>query len=78
MDKKEFFMYYYNKNVETDREEVGVKLDGFVLPLKDGKQIGHNEFLDKFIDFLESEGWSFTGLSVQINADGNEIKDIDE
>ncbi|TFB19580.1 hypothetical protein E3U55_10485 [Filobacillus milosensis] len=79
MRRKEFIMNYSKpKNDELISEEKGVKLDGFVLPLKDGEQIGHNEFLNKFVDFLEAEGWSYTGMSVQIDANGDSIEDIDE
>ncbi|TFB13027.1 hypothetical protein E3U55_16745 [Filobacillus milosensis] len=79
MMRKEFFMNFYKKDEhEPESEEIGVKLDGFVLPLKDGEKIGHNEFLNKFLDFLEAEGWSYTGGSVQIDFDGNAIEDIDD
>ncbi|WP_408895319.1 hypothetical protein [Paenibacillus taichungensis] len=33
----------------------------------------NDEFLDKFIAFIESNGWGFGGGSKQIDEDGNDI-----
>ncbi|WP_240468550.1 hypothetical protein [Gracilibacillus sp. YIM 98692] len=73
--KKQMFINY--RRFKDNSEEKGVKLDGFVLPLENGGEVGHNEFMDEFIDFLESKGWCYTGSSQQINEDGKAIDDID-
>jgi uncharacterized protein YggL (DUF469 family) len=50
----------------------GVEISG-VLYADDG-DIDHNEFLDAFIDFVESKNWNFGGSVKTINEDGNTIK----
>ncbi|MVP01913.1 DUF469 family protein [Paenibacillus sp. N10] len=33
--------------------------------------LNHDEFLDKFIEFVEANGWQFGGGTKQINEDGD-------
>lgn len=40
-------------------KQTGVKIDGVIYSL-DGN-LGHNEFLDEFLKFIESKGWQFGG-----------------
>lgn len=42
-----------------------------------GEDIGNIQFLDTFIEFIESKGWSFGGGSYQIDETGKKIDDID-
>ncbi|MEH7544889.1 MULTISPECIES: hypothetical protein [Bacillaceae] len=55
---------------------VGVGIEGSIYTY-DGKDLGNNQFLDAFIEFIESKGWSFGGDSCQIDQDGKETDDID-
>lgn len=55
---------------------VGVKIEGCIYA-NNGVGLGHNEFLDAFIEFIENKGWSFGGGSIQIDEEGKKINDID-
>ncbi|WP_336773875.1 hypothetical protein [Paenibacillus sp. MMO-58] len=39
--------------------------------------LGHNEFLEAFIEFIESKGWQFGGGTAQIDASGERADDCD-
>ncbi|TKH39075.1 hypothetical protein C1I59_07440 [Paenibacillus polymyxa] len=52
----------------------GIKISGAVFATKGN--IDHDEFIDKFIEFVESNGWEFGGGSRLIDEDGNDIKEI--
>lgn len=54
---------------------VGVRIEGCIYA-NDGEDLGNNQFLDAFIEFIESKGWSFGGGNCQIDRDGKEIDDI--
>lgn len=54
----------------------GISIDGFVF--SDEGNLGHNEFWDAFIEFVESKGWYFAGVTCQIDEEGNQIESIDE
>lgn len=54
----------------------GVQLEGTIYT-NDGKDLGNNQFIDVFIEFIESKGWSFGGGSYQIDEEGRKIDDID-
>ncbi|WP_226669617.1 hypothetical protein [Metabacillus litoralis] len=58
------------------KKPVGVQIEGSIYA-SDGEDIGHNQFLDEFIEFIESKGWSFGGGSFQIDEEGIKIDDID-
>jgi len=53
----------------------GVEIEGTIFA--DQGDLGHNEFTEAFIEFIESKGWYFGGGSSQIDEDGNKIEDID-
>ncbi|WP_424769363.1 hypothetical protein [Paenibacillus sp. sgz302251] len=53
----------------------GVQIQGSVYA-KEG-DLGHNEFVDAFIEFIESKGWQFGGGTVQIDESGERADDID-
>ena len=57
----------------TDKEKYLVKLDGMVLGKGDNDQVPHEAFLDDFIEWLESKGYSWFGFSVQTDEDGKYI-----
>ncbi|MFP8645224.1 hypothetical protein ACLHWY_27135 [Priestia aryabhattai] len=59
----------------SEKEKYYVKLDGTVLGLRDNDQVPHEEFLDGFIEWLESKGYSWLGFSVQTDEHGNYIED---
>lgn len=54
---------------------VGVSIDGVVFA-NEGS-LGHNEFWEAFIKFVESKGWYFVGGTCQIDEEGNQIESID-
>ncbi|QOY34655.1 hypothetical protein AWH56_018270 [Anaerobacillus isosaccharinicus] len=58
------------------KKPVGVQLEGTIYS-NDGKDLGSNQFMDEFIKFNESKGWSFGGGIYQINEEGSKIDDID-
>lgn len=58
------------------KKTVGVEINGCVFG-NDGKDVGHAEFWNAFIEFVEARGWHFGGGTVQIDEDGNKIEDID-
>ena len=47
------------------KKPVGVQIEGSIYA-SDGKDLGNNQVLDAFIEFVESKGWSFGGVSFQI------------
>jgi uncharacterized protein YggL (DUF469 family) len=53
----------------------GVRIEGFVY--SNEGDLGHNEFLDAFIEFIESKGWNFGGGTYQIDEEGEKIDVID-
>jgi len=54
-----------DKDSAYDEKRVeGIKINGTVL--RDSKEIGHDEFLEEFIKFVESKGWSFIGHTNKI------------
>ncbi|GIN93268.1 hypothetical protein J22TS1_43190 [Siminovitchia terrae] len=55
-------------------KQAGVKIEGVIYSL-DGN-LGHDEFLDEFLQFIENKGWHFGGGSHQVDEEGQEIKDI--
>lgn len=55
------------------KEKYLVKIDGVILTADDTDQVPHEEFLDEFLEWLESKGYGFTGFSVQVDEDGNHI-----
>ncbi|WP_200961649.1 hypothetical protein [Paenibacillus sp. Soil522] len=57
------------------KKPIGIHIEGTVYA-NDG-DLGHNEFLEAFIKFIESKGWQFGGGSTQIDEIGEPIKDID-
>jgi hypothetical protein len=46
-----------------------IKIEGVVS----GATITQDEFTDKFIDFVEANGWEFGGRTVELDENGNEI-----
>ncbi|WP_186579523.1 YggL 50S ribosome-binding family protein [Aquibacillus kalidii] len=58
------------------KRPTGVNLDGVIYTNNNG-DLGHNQFMDAFLEFIESNGWSFGGGSFQIDEEGEQIEDID-
>lgn len=54
---------------------LGISIQGVTFAVDENKNIDHDEFTDKFIDFIESNGWYFGGGTVLIDEDGNAYKD---
>lgn len=70
--------YYQTENQRRGlimNRPIGVQLEGTIYA-KDG-DLGHNDFINAFIEFVESKGWLFGGGSFQIDYDGEKIDDID-
>ncbi|MGG4255512.1 hypothetical protein ABEW12_19200 [Bacillus licheniformis] len=57
-------------------KQSGVKIEGVVYSLEG--DLGHNKFLDEFLEFIESKGWQFGGGSFQVDEEGKQIDDIDD
>jgi hypothetical protein len=57
-------------------KQSGIKLEGVIYPLEGN--LGNNNFMDEFLEFLESKGWQFGGGSYQIDEEGNIIDNIDD
>ncbi|MGM0750258.1 MAG: hypothetical protein ACQEUS_21030 [Bacillota bacterium] len=56
-------------------KQSGVKIEGVIYSLEG--DLGHNNFMDEFLEFIESKGWHFGGGSSQIDEEGQQIDDID-
>jgi uncharacterized protein YggL (DUF469 family) len=54
---------------ENKAMKKGVEINGVVYALKGN--VNHDEFLDAFIDFVESKGWYFGGGTKQVDEEGN-------
>uniref|UniRef100_C5DAY0 Uncharacterized protein n=1 Tax=Geobacillus sp. (strain WCH70) TaxID=471223 RepID=C5DAY0_GEOSW len=50
------------------KKQLGVYIEGCIYANDDNKSIEHDEFWDKFIDFIEANGWHFGGGTKQIDA----------
>ncbi|WP_239693215.1 hypothetical protein [Bacillus haynesii] len=57
-------------------KQSGVKIEGVIYSLEG--DLGHNKFLDDFLEFIESKGWQFGGGSFQVDEEGKQIDDIDD
>ena len=44
------------------KRPVGVQIEGCIYT-NNGEDLGQNEFLDAFLEFIENKGWSFGGGS---------------
>jgi uncharacterized protein YggL (DUF469 family) len=60
----------------TLKRPIGVRIEGCIFAIN-GDDLKHDEFLDAFIEFIESKGWSFGGGSSQVDEEGKKIDDID-
>lgn len=58
------------------KKPIGVHIEGTVYT-NDGKALGNDQFLNAFIEFIESKGWHFGGGSIQVDADGEKIENVD-
>ena len=58
------------------KKPVGIQLEGSIYT-NNGKDLRNTQFIDAFIEFIESKGWSFGGGSYQIDQEGKKIDDID-
>jgi len=47
----------------------GIHIEGSIYA-NNGDDLKHAEFMEAFIDFVESKGWSFGGGSTQIDEEG--------
>ncbi|WP_090645310.1 hypothetical protein [Paenibacillus sp. UNC496MF] len=57
------------------KRPIGIHIEGTVFATEG--DLGHHEFTDAFIEFIQSKGWQFGGGSVQIDEDGEQVDDID-
>ncbi|WP_200984500.1 hypothetical protein [Paenibacillus sp. Soil787] len=53
----------------------GVQIEGSIYA-NEG-DLRPNEFLNAFIEFVESKGWFFGGGTYQVDEEGEKIDDID-
>lgn len=58
------------------KKPFGVQIEGAIYA-NNGEDLGNNQFLDAFIEFIESNGWFFGGGSFQVDEAGKRIEDID-
>lgn len=54
------------------KKQLGIEIGGCVFA--DNGDIDLDDFLDKFIAFVESNGWHYGGGTNQVDEDGNNIK----
>lgn len=58
------------------KRPIGVLVEGCIYT-DNGTDLSHEEFLNAFIEFVESNGWHFGGGSCQIDEEGKKIDDIE-
>lgn len=58
------------------KHPLAVQIEGTVYA-QNGDDLGQNEFLDAFIEFIESKGLSFGGGCIQIDEQGKKINNTD-
>lgn len=51
----------------------GVEIKGVIFATEG--DVHHDLFIDKFIEFVEANGWEFGGGSKQIDEEGNAIRE---
>lgn len=56
------------------KKQLGIHIEGSIFAEDEHVDIDHDVFLDKFIEFVEANGWMFGGGSQQIDEDGNPVK----
>ncbi|BDH62493.1 hypothetical protein MTP04_26230 [Lysinibacillus sp. PLM2] len=54
------------------KKQLGIEIDGCVFA--DNGDIDLDNFIEKFIEFIEDNGWHFGGGTNQIDSDGNMVK----
>lgn len=57
------------------KKPFGVQIEGSIYA-NEG-DLRHNEFLNAFIEFVESKGWFFGGGTYQVDEEGGKIDNID-
>jgi hypothetical protein len=60
--------YDLNKN-----KQLGIEISGTIFAMDECRNIYHDEFLDKFIEFIEKNNWLFGGGTKQIDDDGEVV-----
>lgn len=58
------------------RKQLGVKIEGALFANDEHADIDLDQFLDKFIEFVESHHWHFGGGVQQIDDKGNKVADL--
>ncbi|MBA4543060.1 MULTISPECIES: hypothetical protein [Thermoactinomyces] len=53
------------------KKQIGIHIDGCIFANDKNTDIDHDEFLDKFIAFVEENGWLFGGGTKRIDEDGD-------
>jgi uncharacterized protein YggL (DUF469 family) len=61
--------YYLKKN-----KQLGIEINGTIFAEDEHTNINPDEFLDKFIEFVEKNNWLFGGGTKQIDEDGEIVK----
>ncbi|MFJ7510026.1 hypothetical protein ACIQW7_11260 [Peribacillus simplex] len=56
-----------------DKKQLIVEINGTVF--SEHGDVDEDEFLEAFIQMVESKGWAFGGGTKQLDEDGNYIKD---
>ncbi|WP_156877584.1 50S ribosome-binding protein YggL [Shimazuella kribbensis] len=54
-------------------KQLGIKISGTIFAEDGHTNINHDEFLDKFIEFVEKNNWLFGGGTKQIDEDGEVV-----
>lgn len=54
------------------KKQLGIEINGCLFSKKD-EDIDLDDFLDKFLKFVEDNGWHYGGGTNQIDTEGNKI-----
>lgn len=55
-------------------KQLGIEISGIIFAEDENTNIAHDEFLDKFIEFVEKNNWSFGGGTKQVDEDGEIVE----
>lgn len=58
---------------EEDQMKKGIEISGTIFATEGS--VDHDEFLNKFIEFVEVNGWEFGGGSAEVNTEESDIKE---
>jgi len=68
------YLYYKISLSWGEKMKIGIEIDGVIYA--ENGNISHKEFLDKFFEFVESNGWYFGGATRLIDENGDAINKV--